>query len=415
MMRTLRQTKIPGWFEYYREVCPICHKTGGCIRNDEGDAVGCIRVPSEKIFGRNPMTYLHVLQEKQAFVKADSLEQGSQRLPDFQLDMLYRAYIQRQFPLLPHHVEALQSYPRNLTGEQIETKGYCSITRNFASTFHVQGAPKGLPGFYLDNDTWKIVNGLEGILIPYRNVFNEIVGYQIRVDNPRNEVSIIQNNIEGLNLYLKNDNVTCIASVNGEVFAEVILHMGVETPIYLNEHQQVVVKLKNGNRYWWLSSAKKHLGCGASGAVHLAMPSARLKVVESEQIISDTRTAIRAENVWITEGALKGDIAAEHISKAFSQSMIEKLGDTFLCVAGVNSWSAIMPVLKELGTKQVTIAFDMDMLSNEQVKMSIQHLLQALKNERFVINYAVWNVSDGKGIDDLFANYKKPQIRRMVY
>lgn len=64
-MNTLRRTKMEGWFEYYREVCPICHKSGGCIRNEEGDVVGCIRVESKKVFSKNPLTYLHFLNEKQ--------------------------------------------------------------------------------------------------------------------------------------------------------------------------------------------------------------------------------------------------------------------------------------------------------------------------------------------------------------
>ena len=39
----------------------------------------------------------------------------------------------------------------------------------------------GIPGFYMNQDSWTI-NGQSGILIPYRNEYNLITGYQIRVD-----------------------------------------------------------------------------------------------------------------------------------------------------------------------------------------------------------------------------------------
>lgn len=109
----------------------------------------------------------------------------------------------------------------------------------------------------------------------------------------------------------------------------------------------------------------------------------------------------------------KADIAADHISKAFTPEQIAMLGDTFVATSGVQSWASILPVLKELGVEQVNIAFDMDMLTNQYVKQAVTQLLNALKKEKLLINYVVWNTKDGKGIDDLLVVSKRPQVRRI--
>ncbi|MGE7692285.1 DUF3854 domain-containing protein [Lysinibacillus sp. NPDC097214] len=410
-MQTLRRTKMEGWFEYYREVCPICHKTGGCIRNEEGDLVGCIRVESKKVFSQSPLTYLHFLNDKQKKVTGQWVEKQVTKIDDQFLGLMYNGLIQNQLPLLKEHSEQLKMPNRGLMDYQIVSRGYRSITRSLTNKVVSPTQLKGVPGFYENNGQWKLVNGIEGMLIPYRNVYNEIVGYQIRVDNPRPEISFIENNIPNLQMFLKNDGYTVLALLEGgEVIGEKHMNIGDE---YIVEYkgQKTHIRLKQGNRYFWLSSAKKNLGCSPDGPVHISIPSERLKKLEENP--SEYREPLRAKSVWLTEGGLKADIAADHISKAFTPEQIAKLGDTFVATAGVQSWANILPVLKELGAEQVNIAFDMDMLTNVYVKQAVTQLLTALKAEKYLINYVVWNSQDGKGIDDLFLASKRPQVRRI--
>ncbi len=410
-MHTLRRTKMEGWFEYYREVCPVCHKTGGCIRNEDGDVVGCIRVESKKVFSKSPLTYLHFLNEKQKKVTGKWVEKQVSKIDDQFLDLMYNGLIQNKLPLLNEHREQLKSPNRGLMDSQIDIRGYRSVTKGLASKIVAPTPLKGVPGFYENNGQWKLVHGIEGMLIPYRNVYNEIVGYQIRVDNPRPEISYIENNIPNCRMHLKEDGHTVLALLEGgEILGEKQMNIGDE---FVMEYHglKTHIRLKKGNRYFWLSSAKWNLGCSPDAPIHVAIPSARLKKLEENP--SQYREPLRAKSVWITEGALKADIAADHISKAFTPEQIAMLGDTFVATSGVQSWASILPVLKELGVEQVNIAFDMDMLTNQYVKQAVTQLLNALKKEKLLINYVVWNTKDGKGIDDLLVMSKRPQVRRI--
>ena len=88
----------------------------------------------------------------------------------------------------------------------------------------------------------------------------------------------------------------------------------------------------DGRKYVWLSSVNFPKGASSGSPVHLAGKA-------GDKI------------VYITEGALKGDIA-----HAVS-------GETFVCVPGVNQYVNLEPFLrrmKELGSRQVYDAYDMD-------------------------------------------------------
>ncbi|RKJ74878.1 DUF3854 domain-containing protein [Butyricicoccus sp. 1XD8-22] len=416
-MKTLRQTKIPGWFEYYREYCPICGHTGGCMINEDGDTVVCIRTESDRIFSQKFVSYLHFLDEKKAQPVTNKWQGGKQRQKlDAQiLNLLYRTLLLNRLNLSQGHLQHLTAPNRGLTLEQIQVRGYKSLDWGSikALTF-----PKndigGLPGIYKDeNGQWKL-HAMEGILIPYRNHFNEIIGFQIRVDNPRNTVSIEKSNFPSLNARVKNDDKTVQVLVDGEIIQETEMQVGQELPIH-HDGQVGSVKLKKGLRYFWLSSANKNEGCGAGDPTpyHVAVPTNRLTVIENTE--TDMRSSLRAKSVWITEGALKADIASEHIHRAFTSEQISLLGDTFIGIPGVNTWGNIMPVLKEMGVEQVNVAFDMDVFSNEDVKRNLLGFVEALKAEKFTINYVVWNSKDSKGIDDLFIKRMKPQIRKINY
>lgn len=90
----------------------------------------------------------------------------------------------------------------------------------------------------------------------------------------------------------------------------------------------------DGMKYIWLSSVNYHLGVSSGSPVHLVgEPGAKV--------------------VFVTEGPLKGDLAA-FLS-----------GRTFVCVPGVNQYANLEPFLKQMksyGTEFVYEAYDMDKL-----------------------------------------------------
>lgn len=416
-MQTLRRTKIKGWYEYYRECCPICGHSGGCMRNEEGDTVACTRVPSEKFFSNKFVSYLHYLNEKKApriTEKWGGVKQH-QKLDAQFLNQLYRKLLLERLTLSPEHYAHLTGPSRGLTNEQIQVRGYKSLNwKTIKSLTFPNANIGGLPGLYKDeNGQWKL-HAMEGILIPFRNQFNEIVGFQIRVDKPRNTVSIKKEHFPGLNAYVKTDNKTVQVLNDGEIIKEVEMTVGQELPIH-HEGQFGTIKLKKGLRYFWLSSANKNEGCGAGDPtpIHVAVPTTRLALIEKTE--SDTRSSMKAKSVWITEGGLKADISADHIHRAFSKKEIDLLGDTIIGTPGVNTWAAVMPILKDMGVEQVNIAFDMDVFTNDDVKMHLLAFVEALKAERLSINYVIWNSKEAKGLDDCFIAGRRPQIRKIIY
>lgn len=89
---------------------------------------------------------------------------------------------------------------------------------------------------------------------------------------------------------------------------------------------------KEGQKYIWLSSVNYSQGVSSGSPVH---------------VIGD----LDKKNIYITEGALKGTIA-HYLS-----------GETYVCLAGVNQYRNLEPLLSELkayGIQKVCEAYDMD-------------------------------------------------------
>lgn len=74
-----------------------------------------------------------------------------------------------------------------------------------------------------------------------------------------------------------------------------------------------------------------------------------------------------------------------------------------------------MEVLEEMNTHLVTLAYDMDMLSNPDVLRPLKDFITHLKSKGYEVRMAMWNEEDGKGIDDMFLNSKFPQIKEFWY
>jgi len=140
-------------------------------------------------------------------------------------------------------------------------------------------------------------------------------------------------------------------------------------------------------KYAWLSSHKQG-GWSPGAPAHVVRPA-----------------EVTDQSVWITEGPLKADVAAE------------KLGAVMIGVAGAANWrSALGPVWYLLcyeNDQQVVIAFDQDedpkkvkIIDNYRVKLAEQIREGGMKAYR-----ARWD--SGKGIDDAKAAGSKVEILSM--
>ena len=137
--------------------------------------------------------------------------------------------------------------------------------------------------------------------------------------------------------------------------------------------QALQVRIDNpneGGKYRWISSSGKHLGCGSGSPIHVSHP----EYYENE--------------LWITEGALKSDIAAIRMHKCI------------LAVAGVGNWAGIIPIVVKLNPQKVIISYDMDKEDNAAVRLHLDALKNSLLHKGFRTFEADWS-RDYKGIDDL--------------
>ena len=127
-------------------------------------------------------------------------------------------------------------------------------------------------------------------------------------------------------------------------------------------------------KYIWFSSSNQFRGASIGGPVHFIGNPAD-------------------ETVYVTEGALKANIA-----HSFS-------GKTFVALAGVSHYKALEVVfaqLKQNGTKQIIEAYDMDKYTNPHVERACMEMIKIANAYGFEVHRLRWNEAY-KGIDDWLA------------
>ncbi len=107
------------------------------------------------------------------------------------------------------------------------------------------------------------------------------------------------------------------------------------------------------SKYTWLSANReKRKGGGVSSGTPIHVAGREYK----------------SNQVWITEGILKSDIASL------------RLQQTVIGIAGVNSWrEELRQTLEKLNPESVVIAFDADWKTNSTVKQALRRLAQAVR------------------------------------
>jgi hypothetical protein len=96
------------------------------------------------------------------------------------------------------------------------------------------------------------------------------------------------------------------------------------------------------------------------------------------------------DQVLVVEGPLKADVVRA------LQPQYRVLG-----VAGVSGWKAALPVLQHWGVKDVVLAYDADWTTNEAVGQALRKAADGLAAAGIVCQVAIWNINQGKGLDDL--------------
>lgn len=157
----------------------------------------------------------------------------------------------------------------------------------------------------------------------------------------------------------------------------------------------------SGGKYRWLSSGGKRGGTGSGSPLHWTLAGDR-----------------RGE-LWITEGALKADVAA-HLS-----------GHRFLAVAGLHTGQGrrVVQELQAAGwstEQRLVLAFDSDFASNPHVRKALVAIGHRLAEASYTVEVATWDPALGKGLDDAllagatvhrtpfarFAGEPEPRVRR---
>lgn len=415
-LRPLRNNK--GWNEILTQ-CPICGKSGWCAINDEQDTVRCMRVSSEDYFdshiGRQYLHYLdpdHIDKVKIEIVHVESVEKRN----DEHLNLVYRTLIE-ETDISGEHLYHLRKI-RHFSEIEIECRKYRTmpasnrykIAQRLLDRFSEPTSLLGVPGFYTQNGQngayWSMA-GLEGLMIPYRSIKNEITGWQIRVDEPPLVLEMegvikgeVIKELEPSQWWMRR--ALCRLFIQDKEM-QVILTEKDEKVCYSKSGQFVFrIELKAGTRYWWWSSGSKNNGAsiGSPLPYHLALPSACLPYWNAGETPEEI---IDCSEVWITEGALKADKAAEG------------LGKPVFGIPGVGTYSLLLEPLKQLGCKHIVIAYDADMVEKSEVQQSLGHCAEFFaKKTDMSMSLALWDLSLGKGIDDLIDAGYTPQLSLMI-
>lgn len=420
MARTLRLTSAPGgpWYEYYRETCPICGRRGMCMVHEDGEKVVCNRQASEIEWAKNSALpgWLHSLNgERRRKVELDDVEtaSGLEKKPEAHLNRVYRALLS-ELSLRNEHTVQLKSPTRDMTDEEIMIRQYRSFPRKpweaVKQVIDRLGGHDdliGVPGFYTTEGKYGRYFTLSGypqsILVPFRNIKNEIVGFQWRVDEVRNQITFL-GKADEFSAYVKEQPNYVVAKYKEKVIFEGTMELKEEKLFSVKNKQIGRIKIEKGNRYMWLSSARKESGTGAGPLpVHVAVPT---------RILRDWKvgSAMRARVVTVTEGPIKADKSAEKLDELLTKSEQQELGKVVLSVPGINSWRILLPILKEMGVETVNLAFDMDANTNNQVKQQLFACAKALKEMNYKVNLMLWEESEGKGLDDLLIQNIVPRI-----
>lgn len=180
--------------ERLRIRCPICGARRRCSVREDGALAICYHAGSEQESADGG--WVHRLDDATAarVPRVEALPPEMERASDVVLDRAYRALL-AQCGLSPAHRDALRA--RGLLDSHIEQAGYATLdlggraalARAVVEAVGEDNAAR-VPGYALRSDglrNWASIAGSPGLLVPCRNLAGQIVGLQVRRDNPSPE------------------------------------------------------------------------------------------------------------------------------------------------------------------------------------------------------------------------------------
>lgn len=308
--------------------CPICGKNDWCMVSDDGKLALCQRV--ENNHPNKKGGWWHSLENNIRYDKQQfKTKEMTRKAPDYILDQVYHLLLE-QLPLTDEHKEALKKRGINdkeidfFNYKSLQVRGRYEVSKVLEKRFSTK-ILKLTPGFYTQKGKYGnyiTIAGGTGFMIPIINVYKQICGIQIRVDQPTRDT-----------------------------------------------------------KYIWLSSSEKYDGTNSGTPLHIAFPP----IMESKDI-------------WITEGPLKANILA------WRKKCIA------IAAPGIAHWMEIPQAVKKIQqfyhtSNNCIIAYDADYKEKIYVREHAINLNQALQDNKINSIFATWELSEGKGIDDIIVNH----------
>lgn len=248
---------------------------------------------------------------------------------------------------------------RGLTEEQIKAGGYkslpvlgfCTLAElslwksvnisdfqlaiKFWKGIFEKNGGSNIPGYFVANDDIRLVRRKAGYFVPVKDHLGRISGMQIRYD---------------------------------------------ALPENATEKQKEMY-----HKYSWFSSSEKDTGCTITG------------IETIHHVGFDTKSDSTPETVYLTEGALKADVAS-----AIS-------GRPFIALIGVNNTSQLrmeLDYLKASGTKLIKVAVDMDYRDKPTVRKALDNIMHIISDAGLDSIMLTWP-DEYKGIDDFLLENRR--------
>ncbi|MEQ2529107.1 DUF3854 domain-containing protein [Bacillaceae bacterium CLA-AA-H227] len=384
--RVNQSDTYPKGAEFIETVEKICELCGITIEYDNG-----------KLREFNNVEY----KPREVIVRA------AEKAPTDRLHEVYSKML-KELPLQEQHILHLKEV-RKISSQYAKIRSYRTFVQDKKTRYEKTkaikrsvGSLEGVPGFAEMKGQyglyWSMV-GRAGMMIPFRNIHNQIEGFQVMYDE-RPELIKADGD---LRIQMKDyNNFTIIQKSTGEVLGEANREqLPLTSPLG-------TIEIQLGPKYGWFSSPinpEKGIYNGAEIGnpvpYHTAVP---IQVLLNWTLHKgDIHQHMEVEEVWWGEGPLKGDIAADFTKKLHLQ------------VAGVGQWKYLLEPTKHLKPKRVIFAFDADAQNKEDtVGLNVMNAVKEAKNELqplgIQVAIAMWPSNVAKGLDDLFHLSYKPKI-----
>lgn len=345
--------------------CQICGKPDWCTYTKDGELAVCMRVSAGSVKTARDGGYIHVLNP-QTFNRTSAVsapaysERGNcgkdkpavKRADTDRLHEIYTFLLDECLFLTQNHGDHLL-YERGLSDHTITVNLYASVPPKFDSA-----KKTGNIGNVLEDEGRKLE--LTAVSETLREEFGDRLRGVPGFYKDENDLWHLRQMPSGFFVPYRD--------IKGRIVGLQIRQEGnVENKyIWLSTNPETDPKFKEGTS----SGAPIHYahfwGCGA-----------------------DT-------SIIITEGALKAD------------RIFEFSGETCVAIAGITAVN-FQNLADELKTnlpelREVIIAYDADWRENDNVRRAIVRLERTLRKNGFQTQVAKWDISKGKGLDDVLAN-----------